>query len=158
MSYRHVIGVIAFISSMRIDWCAIWPSWVTTWPWPDVKFWPFKVILCMIRRAMTRQTRWCQSLFWARPLNERRYRRKSFWSKMTWLFVVSDAKTVDMRRNLWWHPSEKAFKSFLFFIYIFVTAITKIIELIWDTTHEYCAAPHPAGNFLPYRADLGGWW
>ena len=30
--------------------------------WPEVKLWPcpFKVILYMVRRALTRQTRWCQ--------------------------------------------------------------------------------------------------
>ena len=30
--------------------------------WPEVKLWPwpFKVMVCMVRRALTRQTRWCQ--------------------------------------------------------------------------------------------------
>ena len=52
-----------FLSSRRIDKYAIWPTWVTTWPCPEVKFWPwpFKVMLYMFRWVLTRQTRWCQN-------------------------------------------------------------------------------------------------
>ena len=30
------IGVIAFVSARRIEWCIIWPTWVTEWPCPDL--------------------------------------------------------------------------------------------------------------------------
>ena len=44
---------------MRFDWYA---TWVTPWPWPKVKFWPwlFKIMLYMFRCVLTRQTWWCQ--------------------------------------------------------------------------------------------------
>ena len=45
---------------LQYDLCG--STWVFTWPWPEVRFWnlSFKVKLCMIRRALTREARWCK--------------------------------------------------------------------------------------------------
>ena len=63
-SYRRGVGVSTFVLARRIDRYALWPISVTTWPWPDLTWgqtwpwtWPFKVILYMVRRALTRQSR-----------------------------------------------------------------------------------------------------
>ena len=57
------VGVVSLCFSHQdaIFLYAIWPTWVTTWPWPEVKFWPwlFKVIIYMFRCALTMQRRWC---------------------------------------------------------------------------------------------------
>ena len=60
---RRKSGRIVFLSSRRIDIYAIWRTWVTTWPWPEVKFWPwpFKVTKYTLRCVLTRQKRWCQN-------------------------------------------------------------------------------------------------
>ena len=30
------VAVIAFVSERHIEWCIIWPTWVTEWPCPDL--------------------------------------------------------------------------------------------------------------------------
>ena len=53
MRYRRESGLIVFLSSRRIESYAIWPTWVTPWPWL------FKVNMYMFRCVpLTRQTRW----------------------------------------------------------------------------------------------------
>ena len=38
------IGVIAFVSARRIEWCIVWPTWVTEWPCPDLTWGQIQII------------------------------------------------------------------------------------------------------------------
>ena len=92
-----------FVSSCRIDWYATWPIQVNTWPWPEVKFWPWphKVIMYTIRRALTRETWWCQNrcsiLYRSKVIHE----KKTFSEKTIILnLVTSAALTINLNSNL----------------------------------------------------------
>ena len=59
--------------------------------WPEVKLWPwpFKVILYMVRRALTRQTRWCQIRYSTFKINDFIV-EKPFWKILEfWPLVTS---------------------------------------------------------------------
>ena len=59
--------------------------------WPEVKLWPwpFKIILYMVRRALTRQTRWCQIRCSTFKINDFIV-EKPFWKNLEfWPLVTS---------------------------------------------------------------------
>ena len=61
------LPVLCFILSLyqwnrtarRIEWCIILPTWVTEWSCPDLTW--GQILTYMVRRALTRQTRWYQN-------------------------------------------------------------------------------------------------
>ena len=61
------VGLVSVRSSWPVEsnnmpYDPFWSSRDLGQTWPEVKLWPwpFKVILYMVRRALTRKTRWCQ--------------------------------------------------------------------------------------------------
>ena len=69
--------------------------------WPEVKLWPwhFKVILYMVRRALTRQTRWCQIRCSTFKINDFIV-EKPFWKNLEfWPLVTSILTWAKNDRN-----------------------------------------------------------
>ena len=72
------------------------------WPCPEVKYWPdlFKVSIHMVRRALTRGTRWYPIKAIA-FLVKRLFAKKTMLAKkLFWGFVIPSAQTADVSSNL----------------------------------------------------------
>ena len=76
-------------ASNNVQYDLFGSTWIMTRPWSEVKFWswPFKVILYIFRRALTRETRWYKINFLPLPyqkLFSKSHFRKilSFWHRL----------------------------------------------------------------------------
>ena len=105
---------IVFVSSRRIGWYATWPISIITWPWPEVKFWPwpFKVKSYIIRIVSTRETRWCHCRLFifisSNVIHERIFRP----SQLFLQYLTYGGLTVDLRSLLRKTLSKEELKSY----------------------------------------------
>ena len=87
--------------------------------WPEVKLWPwpFKVILYIVRRALTKQTRWCQircSTFKIKDFIV----EKPFWKILEFWPLVTSILTWAIKWQKWFRNDfSRAFERCLVFLY-----------------------------------------
>jgi len=103
--------------------------WVTTWPWPEVKFWkwPFKVIKHMVRTELTRETRWCHlfcpSSFSSKVICKNKIQENGHF----WISWFLEPKLLTLSK-FWGHNGESLFQelSNLFFRFILARIVLEI--------------------------------
>ena len=118
-----------FVSSIRIDSYA---TWVTPWPWPEVKFWPFNVNMYVSMRLDERNTMTFEFYIYCAWFKTYQWKKKHGKKRHFYLPWHLEANVLTLR-HIWWEKRRSvSWAIFCFFVFGAAIIVLDIVVGIPD--------------------------